>query len=89
MTYKVLAIVRLLCKGVNIPSTTALATLNGKARELGLQRGANVLMPNCTPAKYRSLYEIYPAKACMGEQVDNFHLEVRDRLMAIGRRAVG
>ena len=46
----------------------ALATLNrASGRELGLSRGANVVMPNLTPVAYRALYEIYPAKACIGE----------------------
>ncbi|HOM18021.1 MAG TPA: hypothetical protein PLQ00_11875, partial [Thermoguttaceae bacterium] len=33
-----------------------------RGRRLGLQRGANVLMPNLTPPAYRRLYEIYPHK---------------------------
>ena len=50
MTYKVLALTRLACPRANIPSTTALATLNtAGGRELGLRRGANVVMPNLTP----------------------------------------
>lgn len=66
MTYKVVALARLSCPFANIPATTALATVNKQnGRELGLQRGANILMPNVTPVKYRALYEIYPAKACV------------------------
>lgn len=63
MTYKVMALTRLVCPRVNIPSTTALATLNREhGSEFGLRRGANVLMVNLTPVKYRALYEIYPGK---------------------------
>ena len=52
MTYKVIALARLVCPRANIPATTALATLNRhEGRELGLVRGANVLMPNLTPAE--------------------------------------
>lgn len=66
--YKVMALARLLCPDVNIPSTTALATLNREeGYQLGLQRGANVLMVNLTPIEYRGLYDIYPAKAGIGE----------------------
>ena len=66
MTYKVIALARLVCPRANIPATTALATLNRRdGRELGLVRGANVVMPNLTPPKYRALYEIYPDKACI------------------------
>lgn len=88
MTYKVIALARLVCPHANIPSTTALATLNtAQGRELGLRRGANVVMPNLTPVQYRALYEIYPAKACIGETARQCHSCLRDRLGAIGRTA--
>ena len=55
MTYKAVALTRLVCPQANIPSTTALATINkASGRELGLQRGANIVMPNLTPRKYRA-----------------------------------
>ena len=59
--YKVVALTRLVCPEANIPSTTALATINKAAgRELGLQRGANVVMPNLTPPEYRVLLRDLP-----------------------------
>ena len=86
MTYRVLALTRLACPGANIPSTTALATLNREAgRELGLARGANVIMPNLTPAPFRALYEIYPGKACLSETVDQNAQGIGERLRALGR----
>jgi biotin synthase len=87
MTYKVVALTRLVCPRANIPSTTALATLNlANGRELGLQRGANVLMPNLTPMKYRVHYEIYPAKACIRETSEQCHECTKRRVESIGRR---
>lgn len=86
MTYKVVALARLVCPLANIPSTTALATLNlAQGRELGLSRGANVVMPNLTPVQYRALYEIYPAKACIRETADQCHSCLRKRIESIGR----
>lgn len=86
MTYKVLALTRLACPMANIPSTTALATLNiAQGRELGLMRGANVVMPNLTPAQYRALYEIYPAKACIRETAAQCHHCMKGRILALGR----
>lgn len=86
MTYKVVALARLACPRANIPSTTALATLNRESgRELGLQRGANVVMPNLTPVKYRALYEIYPAKACIGEDAAACNMCLKRRILALGR----
>ena len=87
MTYKVVALSRLVCPQANIPSTTALATLNlAEGRECGLRRGANVLMPNMTPPEYRRLYEIYPAKACIQETAEKCHGCMKGRIVRIGRR---
>jgi biotin synthase len=87
MTYKMVALARLACPRANIPSTTALATLNlAQGRELGLQRGANVVMPNLTPTRYRAMYEIYPAKACIQETAEQCHGCLRRRIEALGRK---
>ena len=85
-TLRMLALARIVCPRANIPSTTALATLNrASGRELGLRRGANVVMPNLTPPVYRAHYEIYPDKACIHETA----VECRDclaaRVKALGR----
>jgi biotin synthase len=85
-TYKVIALARLACPWANIPATTALATINrGNGRELGLARGANVIMPNVTPSKYRAFYEIYPNKACIAETAEECGGCVRRRIESIGR----
>jgi len=86
MTYKTVALARLVCPQANIPSTTALATVNkANGRELGLTRGANVVMPNLTPVKYRALYEIYPAKACIDETSGQCRACLSARIRSIGR----
>lgn len=86
MTYKAVALTRLVCPEANIPSTSALATVNtAQGRELGLQRGANVVMPNLTPVKYRALYEIYPAKACINETAGQCYTCLNARIRSIGR----
>lgn len=87
MVYKVMALARLVCPQANIPSTTALATINTESgREKGLSRGANVVMPNLTPAKYRALYEIYPGKACINETASQCRHCLGGRIESIGRR---
>jgi len=86
MTYKVIALTRLLCPRANIPSTTALATLNkANGRELGLIRGANIVMPNLTPPKYRIHYEIYPNKACIQESAGTCRRCMEVRIESLGR----
>jgi biotin synthase len=60
---KMIAVSRLAMKKSRIPVTTALETLDpGNTRKRGLQGGANSLMFNLTPAKYRGKYKIYPNK---------------------------
>jgi biotin synthase len=87
MTCKVVALARLLCPEANIPSTTALATMDpAQGRELGLQRGANVVMPNLTPVRYRAAYEIYPGKACIAESATDCHGCLERRIRSLGRR---
>ena len=86
MTYKVVALARLVCPHANIPSTTALATINrDNGRELGLMRGANVVMPNVTPVQYRTRYEIYPGKACINETAQACQGCLHNRINALGR----
>ena len=86
MVYKAVALTRLMCPEANLPSTTALATLNrARGRELGLARGANVIMPNVTPPRYRALYEIYPAKACIQETPEACYGCLMARIRSIGR----
>ena len=88
MVYKMIALARLACPTANIPSTTALATLNKKhGRRQGLAVGANVVMPNLTPVKYRALYEIYPAKACIEESATDCNGCLREQIAAMGRVA--
>ncbi len=86
MTCKAVALTRIVCPLVNIPSTTALATINRtEGREHGLSRGANICMPNLTPKKYRELYEIYPAKANCDENADESNARIQSRIRAMGR----
>lgn len=86
MVYKMVALTRILCPQANIPATTALATINKTSgRENGLQRGANIVMPNLTPTKYRVLYEIYPDKACVNETAQQCNGCLRGRIESIGR----
>ncbi|HJV49140.1 MAG TPA: [FeFe] hydrogenase H-cluster radical SAM maturase HydE [Geothrix sp.] len=86
-TLKVVALARLVCPDANIPSTTALATLDrAQGRELALMRGANVVMPNVTPVSYRARYEIYPGKACIQETAAACQGCLEGRIQALGRR---
>ena len=69
MTLKMLALTRIVTKKTHLPATTATGSLgNGDNRIDALKAGANVIMPNYTPAPYRKYYEIYPNKRCVDEK---------------------
>ncbi|MBM3473693.1 MAG: [FeFe] hydrogenase H-cluster radical SAM maturase HydE [Armatimonadetes bacterium] len=87
MGYKVVALTRIVCPLANIPSTTALATVSGDAsRQLGLERGANVVMPNLTPPEYRVKYDIYPSKGRVQVATEEGDRLIREGIEAIGRK---
>ena len=62
MSTRLVALIRILLPKSNIPATTAMGTIHPEGRTLALKAGANVLMPNCTPFKYRKDYELYNDK---------------------------
>jgi biotin synthase len=87
MGYRVVALTRIVRPDANIPSTTALATINKQSgRQLGLERGANVIMPNLTPAQYREMYRIYPGKDGYHETAEATARNLREFLQSMGRR---
>ncbi|MQN01750.1 MAG: [FeFe] hydrogenase H-cluster radical SAM maturase HydE [Lachnospiraceae bacterium] len=67
MTLRLISILRLMFPYALIPATTALGTIHPKGREYGLSAGANVVMPNLSPTKFRKLYSLYENKICTGE----------------------
>lgn len=88
LTLRLLSILRLLFPYVLLPSTTALGTLHPMGRELGLQHGANVVMPNLSPVSARKKYEIYENKICTGEESAQCRGCLEKRIEAAGYRAV-
>lgn len=62
LSLKMVALLRLLMPDINIAATTALQAIEKNGRERAIQIGANVLMPNITPEKYRDDYFLYQNK---------------------------
>lgn len=86
MFFVVLAALRLLHPRAHIPATTAFdAVMPGEGRNLALQRGANVFMPNNTPADCRGDYLLYPDKPCVDEDPAKCAGCVLLRLQTLGR----
>ena len=63
-----IAITRLLLPHALIPATTAIATLSKNGHCRAICAGANVVMPNLSPADVRTKYAIYSGKASFGTQ---------------------
>lgn len=71
MALKMIAILRIAMKDINIASTTALQAINLKGKRTALEIGANVIMPNLTPTKYKSNYHLYKNKPGGNLTIDN------------------
>lgn len=68
LTLFMLGLVRLTLPNVLLPATTALATVDGRGHENGMNAGANVIMPNLTPQAQREKYTLYNNKARTGAE---------------------
>lgn len=88
LTLRMLAILRLMFPCALIPATTALGTIHPRGRELGLRAGANVVMPNLSPAQVRGLYELYDNKLCTGEEAAERRHDLDKRVESAGYRVV-
>ncbi len=63
-----LSLIRIIDPMVLLPATTALGTIHPRGREMGIMAGANVVMPNLSPASVRKKYALYDNKICTGEE---------------------
>lgn len=84
LALKMIAVTRIHLKDVNIASTTALQALDETGRELGLQAGANIIMPNITDVKYRASYQLYDGKPCINENASLCRNCLQTRIASIG-----
>ena len=83
-----LSIVRLIAPTVLLPATTALGSLEDDGREKGILSGANVVMPNLSPADSRKKYELYDNKLYTNAESAQAIKELEERMKAIGYRIV-
>ncbi len=85
MTLKVVSLARLFIPRANIPATTALGVLDKGGRINALRAGANVVMLDYTPETYRQYYDIYPGKAHVITEMDQYLASLKQELKGIGR----
>lgn len=88
LTCYLLSIIRLIGPGILLPATTALGSIHPQGREKGNMSGANVVMPNLSPADVRKDYELYDGKICTGEEAAECRGCLAARMRSIGYEIV-
>lgn len=88
LTCYLLSIIRLIQPGILLPATTALGTIENRGREKGILAGANVVMPNLSPASVRKKYQLYDNKISDGAESAQCVEELKRRMKSIGYEIV-
>jgi len=84
LALRMIAVLRILMKDINIAAATALQAIDPMGREKGLAAGANIIMPNLTPVKYRSDYTLYEGKPCLDEDARHCQSCLDARVKTVG-----
>jgi len=71
LTLKMIALIRIMMKDINIVAATALQAIDPVGREKAVKIGANIVMPNITPGKYRDSYRLYDNKPCTDDSAED------------------
>ncbi len=82
---KVIAVSRLINPDAKILITTALETLDKEGKRRGLLAGANSLMINVTPYRYKVKYSIYPNRFIKDEVISKTIEKTLQLLYSLGR----
>jgi len=84
LALKMIAILRLMMKDINIAAATALQAIDKMGREKAIRVGANIIMPNITPGKYRNNYKLYENKPCTNEEAEDCNTCLEKRISITG-----
>ncbi len=83
LSLNMIAVLRILMKDVNIAASTAMQTLHPQGREKAIEVGANIVMPNLTPMKYRENYKLYENKPSVNEDAEETKNQLEKRILSI------
>jgi biotin synthase len=83
---KMIAILRIMMKDINIAAATALQAIDPMGREKAIKVGANILMPNITPGKYRNNYKLYDNKPCVDDEPEDCTQCLETRVAMTGNK---
>ena len=88
LTLYLLSVIRLIVPHILLPATTALGTIHPRGREMGIEAGANVVMPNLSPVSVRKKYALYDNKICTGDESAQCKDCLALRMKSVGARLV-
>jgi biotin synthase len=86
LTLKMIALLRLMMKNINITATTALQAIDPNGREQAVLAGANIIMPNITTSDVRCNYQIYNNKPGINDDAGLSKSYVEENLRKMGIR---
>jgi len=84
LSIRMVAILRIMMPDINIAATTAMQTLDPSGRERALYAGANVIMPNLTPVRYRDNYLLYKDKPNVKDQPEETKAALEEHILRAG-----
>ncbi|NLE54502.1 MAG: [FeFe] hydrogenase H-cluster radical SAM maturase HydE [Lentisphaerae bacterium] len=88
LTLILLSLIRIMLPNVLLPATTALGTMDPQGHAKGMRAGANVVMPNLSPADVRGKYLLYDNKMSFGSEAAEGLDTLRQRMAAAGYEVV-
>jgi len=86
LALKMIAVLRIMMKDINIAAATALQAIDPMGREKAVKIGANVIMPNITPGLYRNDYKLYNNKPCISEEAEDCSNCLEARIAMTGNK---
>jgi biotin synthase len=84
LSLNMVAVLRIMMKDINIAATTAMQTIDPQGREKALLAGANVMMPNLTPLKYKQEYLLYKDKPGISDDAERTREIMEQNIRAAG-----
>jgi biotin synthase len=88
LTLKMIALLRIMMKDINMVAATALQAIDPIGREKAVKIGANIIMPNITPGKYRDDYSLYANKPCTNDSAEDCRNCLDTRVALAGHKII-
>lgn len=86
LSLNMIAVTRLVMGPVNIAAATALQAIRDDGREIGIEYGCNVVMPNLSPQRFRHGYQLYDNKPCLDDDPTGCASCLERRIVSRGRQ---